>query len=237
MSHLRQSSRHASGKLQSYRSRRRVYRSLRRAYEVLRRCCTGSNMNQQPTDERALETLMQAAQAGDARAYARLLKEISPRLHAIIRRQRQFLPAADIEDLVQDVLISLHAVRATYDPGRPFMPWLMAITRNRLADGARRYSRQKAHEVNVEEYPVTFSEEGTNTDSELYRDPEALRQAIQALPPGQREAVEMLKLRQMSLKEAADASGTSIGALKVSAHRAMSALRKALSRNDGHGYR
>jgi len=187
-------------------------------------------MNQKSTNELVLETLMQAAQAGDAQAYARLLKEIAPRLKTMIRRQRQFLPAADIEDLVQDVLISLHAVRATYDPGRPFMPWLYAITRNRLADGARRYARQKAHEVNVEEYPVTFSEEGTNTDSELYRDPEALRQAIQALPPGQREAVEMLKLKEMSLKEASAASGTSVGALKVSVHRAMSALRKALSK-------
>ncbi len=187
-------------------------------------------MNQKLTNEPALETLMRAAQAGDAQAYARLLKEVTPRLHRMVRRQRQFLPAADIEDLVQDVLVSLHAVRATYDPGRPFMPWLIAITRNRLADGARRYARQKAHDVNVDEYPVTFSEEGTNTDSEPYRDPEALKQAIQALPSGQREAVEMLKLRQMSLKEAATASGTSIGALKVSVHRAMGALRKALSK-------
>ena len=187
-------------------------------------------MNQKPTNEPALETLMQAAQAGDAQAYARLLKAITPRLYGMVRRQRQFLPAADIEDLVQDVLISLHAVRATFDPGRPFMPWLIAITRNRLVDGARRYARQKAHEVNVDEYPVTFSEEGTNTDSEPYRDPDALRKAIQTLPPGQRDAVEMLKLREMSLKEAAAASGTSVGALKVSVHRALGALRKALSK-------
>ena len=187
-------------------------------------------MTQTPASEQTLETLMRAAQAGDAQAYARLLKEVTPRVHRIVRRQRQFLPAADIEDLVQDVLISLHTVRATYDPGRPFMPWLIAITRNRLVDGARRYARQKAHEVNVDEYPVTFSDEATNTDSELYRDPEALRQAIKALPPGQREAVEMLKLREMSLKEAAAASGTSIGAFKVSVHRAMGALRKALSK-------
>jgi RNA polymerase sigma factor (sigma-70 family) len=190
-------------------------------------------MSQKRTDEHALGTLMRAAQAGDAPAYAHLLKEITPRLHAMIRRQRQFLPAEDIEDLVQDVLMSLHAVRATYDPSRPLMPWLAAITRNRLADAARRYSRQKAHEMNVEEYPVTFAEEGANIaniDGELYRDPEALRQAIQTLPPGQRAAVEMLKLREMSLKEAAIASETSVGALKVAVHRATTALRKAFSK-------
>jgi len=107
------------------------------------------------SDDQALTTLMQAAQAGDAQAYVRLLKEITPRLRQIVRRQRFFVSAEDIEDLVQDILLSLHAVRASYDPQRPFMPWLMAITRNRLVDGARRYSRRAAHEVQVENIPVT----------------------------------------------------------------------------------
>jgi RNA polymerase sigma factor (sigma-70 family) len=184
----------------------------------------------QPADDHALASLMQAAQAGDTRAYARLLGEITPRLRHIVRGQRRFLKTEDIEDLVQDVLLSLHAVRATYDPRRPFTPWLMAITRNRLADGARRYARRATHEMLVETLPVTFSDEGAKVDSNGYRDPEALRQAIRDLPAGQRDAVEMLKLREMSLKEAAAASGTSIGALKVSVHRAMTTLRKALTK-------
>lgn len=184
-------------------------------------------MRRQP-DDHALATLMQAAQGGDTQAYVGLLKEITPRLRQIVRGQRRFLKAEDIEDIVQDVLLSLHAVRATYDPQRPFMPWLIAITRNRLADAARRYGRQTAHEVQVENVPVTFSEQEANMDSDEYRDPEALRQAIEVLSPAQRAAIEMLKLREMSLKEAAAARGTSIGALKVSVHRAMAALRKAL---------
>ena len=89
------------------------------------------------SDDQALTTLMQAAQVGDAQAYVQLLKEITPRLRQIVRRQRCFVSTEDIEDLVQDILLSLHAVRASYDPQRPFMPWLMAITRNRLVDGAR----------------------------------------------------------------------------------------------------
>jgi RNA polymerase sigma factor (sigma-70 family) len=184
----------------------------------------------QQLDDRALTTLMQAAQGGDTQAYVLLLKEITPRLRQIVRAQRRFLKIEDIEDLVQDILLSLHAVRATYDPRRPFMPWLMAITRHRLADGARRYTRRTAHEVQVENVPVTFSDEGANIDGGGYRDPEALRQAIMALPPAQRDAIEMLKLREMSLKEAAAARGTSIGALKVSVHRAMTALGRALSK-------
>jgi RNA polymerase sigma-70 factor (ECF subfamily) len=63
---------------------------------------------------------------------------------------------------------------------------------------------------------------------EDYGDPDALRTAVNALPAGQREAIEMLKLREMSLREASAASGMSIGALKVATHRAMAALRKLL---------
>ena len=74
-----------------------------------------------------LAAFMRAAQSGDTHAYTQLLKTVTPRLRAIIRQHRRFLQSDQIEDLVQDVLLSVHAVRATYDPERPFMPWLMAI--------------------------------------------------------------------------------------------------------------
>jgi RNA polymerase sigma-70 factor (ECF subfamily) len=126
------------------------------------------------------------------------------------------------------MLLSLHAVRATYDPERPFMPWLLAIARNRLADSARRYSRQAAYEVQVGTLPVTFPDDATNLDDKEFAAPELLRQAMSALPQAQRLAIEMLKVREMSLKEASAATGMSIGALKVSSHRGMGALRVAL---------
>jgi RNA polymerase sigma-70 factor (ECF subfamily) len=174
--------------------------------------------------------LMRAAQDGDGAAYLQLLTEITPILRRTVRRRRWFAQAADAEDLVQDILVSLHTVRATYDPARPFVPWLMAIVRNRLVDAARRHGRRAANEVAVADYPETFSDQPANTSDEGYGDPEALRQAIGRLPPGQRRAVELLKLREMSLKEASAASGMSIAALKVAAHRGMTALRRALSK-------
>ena len=171
---------------------------------------------------------MAAAQDGDMRAYERLLKEITPKLRHIVRRRRQFFTEEEVEDLVQDVLLSVHAVRATFAPGRPFMPWLSAIAHNRLADSARRYYRGKANEVQVDQLPVTFGEDQANGEVEGYRDPGELANAIRRLPAGQRNAIEMLKLREMSLKEAAAASGTSVGALRVQIHRAVATLRKAL---------
>jgi RNA polymerase sigma-70 factor (ECF subfamily) len=181
-------------------------------------------------DDGRLAQLMKAAQAGDGAAYARLLSEVTPAIRRIVYGIRPFLAPEDVEDLVQDVLLSVHAVRATFDSSRPFMPWLIAITRNRIADGARRYARTRAHEVHVENLAVTLPAESAKLDSEGYGDPEALRLAMNSLPPGQRSAIEMLKLREMSLKEAADATGTSVGALKVATHRAMIALRKKLLR-------
>jgi len=173
---------------------------------------------------------MGAAQTGDGAAYAELLWRVAPLLRRLVRRRRSWLRAEDVEDLVQDVLLSLHAVRATYNPARPFMPWLLAITRNRLADGARAYARRAAHEVSLENPEVTFPVTGPNNTGVVYDDREALVRAVQALPAGQRRAVEMLKLREMSLKEAAAASGTSIAALKVAVHRGMGTLRRSLKR-------
>ena len=97
-----------------------------------------------------------------------------------------------------------------------------------MADGARRYVRRSANEVAVEHLPVTFAEDGANVPRDAHGDPEALRQAMRRLPRGQREAIEMLKLREMSLREAAATTGLSIAALKVAVHRGVKALRKAL---------
>jgi RNA polymerase sigma factor (sigma-70 family) len=180
-----------------------------------------------PSDD-WLGPLMRAAQAGDAAAYLELLRALTPRIRRIIARQRAFAGAEDVEDLVQDVLLSLHAVRATYDPARPFMPWFLAIVRNRLADGARRYARTTAREERFEDGDVTFAEPLTNPSLDTSDRVEALHHAIRALPAGQRQAIELLKLQERSLKEAAAASGASVGALKVATHRAMVALRKAL---------
>jgi RNA polymerase sigma factor (sigma-70 family) len=107
------------------------------------------------------------------------------------------------------------------------MPWMLAIVRNRLADGARRYWRTAAREVQIHDADVTFAEPATNSGKDS-SDVAALDHALRALPAGQRQAIELLKLQELSLKEAAAMSGATVGALKVAVHRGMAALRKAL---------
>ena len=185
-------------------------------------------MDESPAPDEHLSRLMARAQQGDSNAYVTLLRAITPRIRQLVRARRRFLGESDVEDVVQEVLLSIHAVRATYDPARPLMPWLSAIVRYRLADAGRRHVRQGAHEIGVDNLDVTFQAPVANSREETFGDPDALAQAIQALPPGQRQAVELLKLRELSLKEASALTGLSIGALKLATHRAMASLRRTL---------
>ncbi|MGH8502936.1 MAG: sigma-70 family RNA polymerase sigma factor [Gammaproteobacteria bacterium] len=178
-----------------------------------------------------LRQLMRAAQEGDRASYDHLLRQIAPIIRAVVRRQRNFLATEDVEDLVQEALLSVHAVRATYDPDRPFMPWLMAIVRNRVADAGRRYALSRAVEQAAVDFYETFRPMETNINEEGYGDPERLQHAIGKLPDGQRRAIELLKLRGLSLKEASRETGMSVVALKVAVHRATKTLRTALKRH------
>jgi RNA polymerase sigma factor (sigma-70 family) len=184
---------------------------------------------QRAASDRRLASLMQSAQDGDRVAYAGLLRELVLLLQRLVRGRLGFLQSTDREDLVQDILLSLHAARATYDPRRPFMPWLMSIAYHRMGDRARRHARVWANEVLVDEFAESIFDEGSDLPDSGYGDPELVRQAVKGLPAGQRAAIELLKLRELSLKEAADLSGMSVGALKVAAHRAIKSLRGALA--------
>lgn len=170
--------------------------------------------------------LMAAAQDGDTASYHRLLEELAPMLRRTVGRRWRGT-AEDVEDVVQEVLLSVHSVRHTYDPARPFLPWLMAILRHRVADAARRAGR-RAEEMPLDHLEETFGDNGTKSAVDTLADRDGLGKAIAALPPGQRRAVELLKLKEMSLKEVAAATGMSVSALKVAVHRAVRSLRASM---------
>jgi RNA polymerase sigma-70 factor (ECF subfamily) len=169
---------------------------------------------------------MVAAQGGDKVAYSSLLTEIVPLVQRVMRGKLRFLQPADREDVVQDVLLSVHAARATYDQRRPFVPWLMAIAHHRMVDRVRRNAKLSANEMLVDE----FAEKPDDSETDkCFGDPEALRQAVNSLSVGQRTAIELLKFRELSLTAAASVTGMSISALKVSVHRAVKNLRHSLT--------
>jgi len=206
--------------------------SVRIPFQPKRKSMVAS-ANQDPAPQSPEETadpdwsaLMAESQKGDRQAYRRLLRSILPYLRALARRAG--LPGEEVEDAVQDVLMTLHAIRHSYDPARPFAPWLAAVARHRIIDRRRRLSRRAQRESPMDSETETLPALPTylpETASEVRR----MREAIATLPKGQRQAIEMLKLKEMSLKEASAASGQSISALKVAVHRAVKRLRSLLT--------
>ncbi len=177
--------------------------------------------------DRGWSQLMAAAQAGDGGAYARLLREILPFIRVIAARWHG--GSDRIDEVVQDVLLTIHKVRHTYDPGRPFEHWLAMIARRRAIDALRRRTRRQALEVSDPTAYETFADPRANRMADAAVTADGLEKAIARLPPQQREAIELLKLRELSLAEASRLTGRSVGALKVNVHRAIKALRVRLS--------
>ena len=180
------------------------------------------------TDPAEWPGLMARAQAGDAAAYRRLLDGVTPYLRALARRALG--GGADVEDAVQDILLTVHAIRHTYDSGRPFRPWLAGIARHRVIDRLRARGRILSREVTLAEDHAALAD-GSVPDPA--HDHATLYAALATLPARQREALTAVKLREMSLAEASAATGLSTGALKVATHRGLAALRRLFGSRDG----
>ncbi|GLQ95999.1 RNA polymerase sigma factor [Dyella mobilis] len=171
---------------------------------------------------------MAAAQAGDQRAYARLLTDSVALIRAVARRQGVAVDALD--DVVQETLLTVHRVRHTFDPTRSYDAWLAAIASRRAIDALRSHGRRDRREVHDERaYDMHADRDDASAETERAQQAGRLREAIDALPPGQREAVEQLGLRERSLAEAAEHTGRKTGALKVNLHRALKTLRDRMN--------
>jgi RNA polymerase sigma factor (sigma-70 family) len=164
--------------------------------------------------------LMAKIQEGDQEAYRQLLNEIGPLLFNYVRR-RVFNPEM-VPDVYQEVLLTLHKARFTYEPSRPLGPWLFTVARNSILDALGKNRKFAEREVPTETLPESSAAE---MDGSLG---DELHQALNSLSPIHREAVELLKLRGLSLEEAALELKISVSALKVRAHRGYEQLRKLL---------
>lgn len=156
---------------------------------------------------------MRAALKGDAAAYRSLLAEVTPWLKAYFSRR---LKGADIDDLVQMTLLSMHTKRHTYDPAQPFLPWIAAVARHKLIDHVRRSGRHISVELddNIAADHMEPSLAG--------RDLAAL---MRHLPARQAEVLRLHKLNELSVDEVARLTGLSGANIKVMVHRALEKLK------------
>lgn len=168
---------------------------------------------------------MIAAQAGDRVAYERLLRGCTPLIRQVVRRQG--VHPDRVDDVTQEILLTVHRARHTYDPTRSFSAWLCTIAQRRAIDNLRSRGRQDRREVFS---PLAY-ENHADREADLRQDGgagpprQSMIDALDQLPPGQREAIEALALRQLSLDEASALTGKTKGALKVNMHRALKTLR------------
>src|SRR5258705_1700844 len=126
---------------------------------------------------------MERAQRGDGEAYGALLADVASPLSRFLRRRID--DPNDLEDVYQDTLMALHRARHTYDPSRPFEPWLFAIARHVAVDHFRYRMVHTSHEILVEELP----EPAGDADPARPR----LAEALDRLPQAQREAFGVLQ--------------------------------------------
>ena len=167
--------------------------------------------------------LMKAAQDGDQQAYRTLLKEMIPLIR--VRIHRRIADPVMVEDIVQDVLLTVHRVRHTYDPARPFQPWIAAIASARAVDALRRRGRTARREISDDDALGAEVDPRSNEGGEALSARSELGRLLDLLSHRQRQVAEMVKLNEMSLDEAARASNLSVSAIKALLHRALARLR------------
>jgi RNA polymerase sigma-70 factor (ECF subfamily) len=174
---------------------------------------------------------MASAQQGDSKAYDLLLRDVISAVRGFAKRRLG--DDAAVEDVTQEVLLSLHRARHTYRTDQPFEPWMWAIARNAVTDAQRLRARRASRENPLpegDELHDLLSRGGAedSVDAEQLPLSPALATALSELSSSQREAVSMIHLEGLSVAEAALRTGVSPGAIKVRAHRGYRALRAML---------
>lgn len=164
-------------------------------------------------DEATLARLMVMSQQGDRQAYATLLDACQRWLRGYYARR---IVPAQLDDLVQETLIALHTKRASWDPARPFLPWLAAIARYRWVDHLRRLYRAAECEL--------APDVAGHDDEPAIAARITLERLFGILPEAQASAIALVKIEGLSIAEASAATGQSEALVKVNIHRGLKKL-------------
>lgn len=160
--------------------------------------------------------------AGDLAAFARLFDFYAPRVKAMAMRNGA--PAAVAEEIAQDVLLRVWRSRAQFDPARAQVSsWVYQIARNRRIDLTRREDRPLPEDL--------VAPEGARDPGDalaLAQEVDRLRQALNALPPGQRDMIERAYLGELTHQEISRQTSLPLGTVKSRLRLAIDRLRHEL---------
>lgn len=174
-----------------------------------------------------LRALFLASQHGDAAAYEDLLKHIR---HITLAYLHPRISNTDeMEDVVQEVLISVHRALATYDGMRNFMPWLFSIIIHRFKDFLRKeYRNPKLAEIDE----GTLEQQGGLSVTESIISNELLGKAMSVLNAKQKRVIELMHIQGFTAKEVGEKMDMSVSAVKVTSHRAIKHMQKEFRNDD-----
>jgi RNA polymerase sigma-70 factor (ECF subfamily) len=177
-------------------------------------------------NEAQLRAWVLAGLDGDEAAHRAFLSAAATALRAYFRNRLRGAPE-DAEDLVQETLVALHTRRESYDPAYPLTAWMYAIARYRLIDHLRRTRRRGPHD-SIDDHDLGDLD-GEIEASDARRDVGVL---LAKLPAKQRRAIELVKLEEKSVREAADLTGLTESDIKISIHRGMKALMRLMGQTE-----
>jgi RNA polymerase sigma-70 factor, ECF subfamily len=165
---------------------------------------------------------------GDSSAVAELYDRHARALYSLALRMLS--DAADAEDVVQDVFTQAWRQAGRYDPTRaPVIGWLLVITRARALDRLRA-RRARIAPAPLDVVTIDPVDPGPGQELQAIGNEEAarLRQALEALPEGQREAIELAYYRGLSQSDIAQKLQQPLGTVKTRMRTALLKLREAL---------
>lgn len=174
--------------------------------------------------EESWQQWMILAQSGDEAAYQELLLDLARVLSGYV--QRKVGRESDVEDIVQEILISIHRSRHTFDGSRPIGPWIFAIAKRRVVDHLRvgsRFSRELQGDKWDNEWWLERA--GGEVVAESMRD---LYREFENLSEQKRQALRLIAIEGRSTGQAAEIMQMKESAFRVMFHRTVHSLRKVL---------
>ncbi|MBN2404597.1 MAG: RNA polymerase sigma factor [Coriobacteriia bacterium] len=166
---------------------------------------TGSSMNQ--------AELIQAAANDDEGAFSELVRQNADAVygHAL----RFFGDKTTAEDATQEVFLKVFRSLATFDHRSGFSTWLYRVTRNVCLDMLRSKARQPQPMD-----PLDLSPAPVSDFANTVTDQAAVEQAMRALSPEDRAALDAVTLFDLSYEQAAEVLGVPKGTVKSRVFRA-----------------
>jgi RNA polymerase sigma factor (sigma-70 family) len=182
--------------------------------------------------ERSDRELVERARRGDKLAFGALVERHQGAARGIALRMVPYPEV--VKDLVQEALLEAYLSLGRLRKADRFRSWLCGIVlnlcRNYWRETQRRVSRLigMPEEGSPEWWQLQSRLPGPEEIAEARELHHKVLEAIDGLPPTQREATLLFYYESLSLKEIAAVAGISVGAVKVRLYRARQQLRKQI---------